>query len=72
MRTLGCVIAVAIAIGLGACATAPEPFEYHPGNELRQGPGLLSGEDGVFTIYGKSAESGANGDLTDRESNGDP
>jgi len=33
------------------CAVTPEPLEYQPDNELKNGPGLLSGEDGVFTIY---------------------
>ena len=36
---------------LYGCAVSPEPFEYQPDNESKKGPGLLSGEDGVFTIY---------------------
>ncbi len=35
-------------------------FEYQPDNELKSGPGLLSGEDGVFTIYQKPNEGDAN------------
>jgi hypothetical protein len=42
-----------IGLILGACATTPEPFAYHPDNELKPGPGLFSGDDGVFTLYGK-------------------
>ena len=38
---------------LGACATAPEPWEYEDQREVKSGPGLFSGEDGVFTIYRK-------------------
>ena len=37
---------------LTACATPPEPFEYEKSNELKPGPGILTGEEGVFTIYG--------------------
>ena len=37
---------------LGGCATPPEPFHYQPDNELKPGPGLFTGEDGVYTIYG--------------------
>lgn len=29
----------------------PRPFEYHPSTEIPEGPGLLSGEKGEFTIY---------------------
>ena len=42
-----------------ACASSPEPFDYQPDNELKQGPGLLSGEEGAFTIYRKPMEPGA-------------
>lgn len=37
---------------LVACATPPEPFEYEPSNELKPGPGIFTGEEGVYTIYG--------------------
>jgi hypothetical protein len=37
---------------LAACASSPEPFEYEQNNELKPGPGLLTGEEGVYTIYG--------------------
>jgi hypothetical protein len=35
------------------CATPPEPFEYQQSNELKPGPGFLTGEEGVYTIYGQ-------------------
>jgi len=58
------LIVVFIAISVSSCATSPEPFDYGfdgdlptgPG-ELKKGPGLFSGEDGVFKIYGQSASS---------------
>ena len=33
------------------CATAPEPYDYQPANEMKPGPGLFSGKDGVFSLY---------------------
>ena len=36
-----------------ACATPPEPFEYKQNNDLKPGPGIFTGEEGVFTIYGR-------------------
>ena len=44
MRAL---LAVA-CITLAGCAGEPVP--YHSGNEIPQGPGLLSGEDGAFVL----------------------
>ncbi len=34
------------------CA-AYQPYEYRNERETIQGPGLLSGEDGVFSVYGR-------------------
>ena len=44
--------AMVLCLGFLACATPPEPFEYRSSNELKPGPGLFSGEDGRFTLYG--------------------
>jgi hypothetical protein len=49
---------VAVILTVSACATSPEPFDYQPDNELKPGPGLLSGEEGAFTIYRKPMEPG--------------
>ncbi len=43
--------AVALALALAACAGA-KPFEYHPTDEIPEGPGLFTGEDGEWVIYG--------------------
>ena len=40
----------ALAGMLGACS-AVEPISYTPIDEIPPGPGLFSGEDGVFTLY---------------------
>ncbi len=42
---------VALALTLAACAGA-KPFEYHPIHEIPEGPGLFTGEDGEWVIYG--------------------
>lgn len=43
---------LAVLLLLTACATSPKPFEYEQNNELKPGPGLVTGEEGVYTIYG--------------------
>ena len=57
------LMVVFIVITASGCATSPEPYDYGgfdqeiqtgPG-ELQEGPGLFSGDDGVFTIYRKPA-----------------
>ncbi len=42
---------VALALLLAACAAA-KPFAYHPIHEIPEGPGLFTGEDGEWVIYG--------------------
>ena len=44
-------LALALALALAACAGA-KPFEYHPIDEIPEGPGLFTGEDGEWVIYG--------------------
>ena len=58
MKTLwkGLTVLVAVLLlGLNGCSTSQKPFEYETNRELKPGPGLLSGEDGYFTIYQKQA-----------------
>ncbi len=42
-------IVVLTASSLVACGG--QPLQHTPVDEVPEGPGLLSGEDGVFTIY---------------------
>jgi hypothetical protein len=51
IRTILFLAMVALMAAFYGCAVTPEPLDYQPDNELKKGPGLLSGEDGVFTIY---------------------
>jgi len=52
-RTLRVLILVLAAGFVAACANV-EPFDYQPtADELKPGPGLLSGEDGEFVILSR-------------------
>ena len=39
------------------CGCGGTEYTYRDGRDRKEGPGLLSGKDGVFTIYNKSSES---------------
>jgi hypothetical protein len=39
---------------LAACAGGPQPYTYQPDNELKPGPGLFTGEEGMWTVVGPS------------------
>ena len=47
------MLAAALIAGLAGCATSPQPFDYHDDREEKPGPGLFSGEEGGFVIYGE-------------------
>jgi hypothetical protein len=51
IRAILVLAMVTVMAAFYGCAVTPEPLEYQPDNEFKKGPGLLSGEDGVFTIY---------------------
>lgn len=44
------IIAIIVLTALAACS-AGEPLEYTAADEIRPGPGLVSGPDGKFTLY---------------------
>lgn len=46
------LLAAAGVAVLAACAGG-ESFDYVPSTEIKEGPGLFSGEDGVIVIYRK-------------------
>ncbi len=50
-RLAAVALAWALALALAACAGA-KPFEYHPIDEIPEGPGFVTGEDGEWVIYG--------------------
>lgn len=45
------IVLLTVAVGLMAACGEIKPFEYRPTDEIKQGPGLFSGEDGEFTLY---------------------
>ena len=45
-------VALVSCLWVAGCATPPEPFEYEKSNELKPGPGIFTGEQGTYTIYG--------------------
>ena len=47
---------VTVIAAFYGCAVTPEPLEYQSDTEFKKGPGLLSGKDGVFTIYRQPAK----------------
>jgi len=48
------LLAAAFALGLLLFGCAGEEYVYTDDADLKSGHGLFSGEDGVFTIYGKT------------------
>ncbi len=57
IRKWALILFALFALALSACATSScKPFEYETDRELKPGPGLFTGETGVYTIYKKSAE----------------
>ena len=46
---------LATILFLTGCAASHEPFDYQPDHDGIQGPGILSGEDGLITIFRGSA-----------------
>lgn len=56
------IIILAAAVTLGgvvACATPPQPYDYHDVLDEKPGPGLFSGDEGGFVITGESAKAPA-------------
>ncbi len=45
------IVLLTVAVGLTAACGEITPVDYTPIDEIKQGPGLFSGEDGEFTLY---------------------
>jgi hypothetical protein len=71
IKQLSVWIILGLCLVLGACATPPEPYEYRSSNDIKPGPGLFSGEDGRFTLYGnpEAVREASAPQETDREAN---
>ncbi len=55
-------LAIAIVAGGLAACSGVEPMRYTPIDEIPPGPGLFSGEDGVFTLYRSGAATEDDGE----------
>ena len=72
-RAAVALMLAAAAVMFAGCA-AYKPYEYHDDREEMPGPGLFSGENGVFTLYGKKsanpAQDAADPEEGDKDSEG--
>jgi hypothetical protein len=55
IAVISIVVLVAVVLLFG-CAK-PKPYDYHPGTEIPQGPGLFSKEKGEFTLYDSNKQA---------------
>jgi len=49
--------AAALIVNLSGCASTTQPFAYHDDRDEKPGPGLFSGDEGGFVIYGQTSEN---------------
>jgi hypothetical protein len=49
---------------MAGCAASPEAFDYHDDRDEKPGPGLFSGDEGGYVIYGESADKTAEAEKT--------
>ena len=59
-----------LLLALGGCAAQPAPFPHEAADGLKPGPGLLSGERGLFVIF-EQASDAASDTSENEERNGD-
>lgn len=64
MRTLTLLFFAIFLSELSGCS-AGNQYNYEPSSETPPGPGLLSGEDGVFTIYEKETADDSEKNMED-------
>ncbi len=57
-RTIAASIVFAAALAVAGCESYRE-VELQEPDGMKPGPGLFSGEDGVFTIYSKDGARGS-------------
>jgi hypothetical protein len=64
MNTLKLLLVAILMMGLEGCSTGKE-YTYEPSSETPPGPGIFSGKDGVFTIYGEESTDDLEHNLED-------
>jgi hypothetical protein len=56
-RTCICLLAAgALMLGTIGCAATLQPVQYHDERDEKSGPGLFSGAEGGFIIYGETLD----------------
>lgn len=59
IRPLALMLLLALSLAFSACAgSGGEPLQYTDRDEIPEGPGLLTGEDGAFTLEFGAGASG--------------
>jgi len=49
-------IILCLLLSLGGCGGTE--YSYRDGRDQKEGPGLMSGEDGVFSVYNSGGDAG--------------
>jgi hypothetical protein len=58
-RPIALISILVLAASLFSACAQSKPFKYHSGNEIPEGPGLLSKEKGEFTLYDSNKQAAA-------------
>ncbi len=66
IRMAGTLVIAVVVLLLG-CASPPKPFTYQPNTEIKEGPGLFSGEKGEIVLYDSKQKSRASNAPADPE-----
>ncbi len=62
IRCRACVMVV--MVGMAGCAASPEPFDYHDHKDEKPGPGLFSGDEGGYVIFGEPSKQNPDAEAT--------
>jgi hypothetical protein len=66
IRMAGTLVIAVVVLLLG-CASPPKPFTYQPNTEIKEGPGLFSGEKGEIVLYDSKQKGRASNAPADPE-----
>ena len=59
------LISLCLVLLLGGCGGTE--YSYRDGRDRKEGPGLLSGEDGAFTVYNAGDDAGKEGSPPEKQ-----
>lgn len=55
---------MAAMVGMAGCAASPAPFDYHDDRDEKPGPGLFSGDEGGYIIFGEPSKQKTDAEKT--------